>query len=234
MQAPLPLETPSLSGAQTPTVIDVVGSSTLQSSQPPSGIDGNPASPSTFPDDRPQSGPMTSTGPSPASLGPPPTSSSPAQHGSIGGVDGKAPLCVVWCLVDSEEMDTETKCRLVESALRAHVALRLVEPRKFILVNARGSSTRHTVVYDDKAWPLPHCLIVWLRDVTSYAMAVTRFLDLAGVVIVNPIDAVATAASRVRTMHELGNAGIPVCKSVQMMPPCSLDWITGALQFPVR
>ncbi len=87
--------------------------------------------------------------------------------------------------------------------------------------------------YDDKSCPLPHCLLVWLRTPTPMAMTVMRHLEVAGVALLNTGTTLTLAGSRVRAAHELWTSGLPTVKALSLTPPCSLDWVTGALQFPV-
>ncbi len=116
--------------------------------------------------------------------------------------------------------------------LQRRVAVKFVEPRRFTLVASRHSST--SVVYGGEEFSLPHCLLVWMEHVDAFAAAVIKFFERSRVEVLNCAAAACVASSKLRVIQELSGVGIPVCKTVLVAPPFSVDHVLEQLALPVR
>ncbi len=122
--------------------------------------------------------------------------------------------------------------RFQESAERADVDLRVLNPQDFDLIVESGGDW--SAVYQGEKLRKPDVIIPRTGSETSYfTLAVLRHFERQGVAMVNGPSAIEAVADKLHTMQILAACGLPIPKTILGKFPVDIDLVERELGFPV-
>lgn len=120
--------------------------------------------------------------------------------------------------------------RFQEAAVRSGVDLQVLQPRDFDLVVGSGAQA----LYRGRPLPRPDFIIARTGSETSYfTLAVLRHFERQGIAMVNSPAAIEVVADKLHTLQVLGQAGLPIPKTILCKFPVDVNVVERELGFPV-
>ncbi len=134
----------------------------------------------------------------------------------------------VWVL--TEQAKTYAVNRLKEEAKKQGIQFRVVNPKKFELIEPRPENK--TVLYNNKYIKAPDCVIA--RGKTNYFYyAVIRYLENMGVYVVNSAKSIDESKDKLKTIQILATNNIPIPKTMFAKLPLDISFIKKEFSFPL-
>jgi gamma-F420-2:alpha-L-glutamate ligase len=121
--------------------------------------------------------------------------------------------------------------RLLETAARENLDVKLVTPQQFDLLVACNS---REIWLDEKSIPAPDFLLPRTGAHSSYfALAVVRHLEQQGVLVLNSSTSIETGKDKLHTHQILSAHGLPLPRTMLVKFPVDVEQVGKLLGFPV-